>query len=535
MTLFFPGPSFISDRISLLSSRLGVSSRRQMFSLPAVGTHRDGEHPSASPPDSHPVLRKSFRKVVQTVSGFRVRMRTVIVPYVLPPGRDREQSSDDERRELGNEECTAILCVEIENTGEAGPGIGFMIEGADVTIGGDSATTSLIGWEHVAGETAFPLLVGTLEQINLLYAVSFLRSPSDVDRLSLPNTERSQRASMTDLQKAIVINIHGKPFTRQAGVLQGQDEQAIISYPTRTFSSRWNCVLDLSVPVHRESADMDDAFSTEAHDVLPEPASPFPMSNTHIFPLRIIAPEASAEDKPYLLGTPPAGRTFKPATHRRPVTPFLSLPSRLRTQRRLPQRSVSLPTLQPLSLTPAFYTPPSTEPSGRTFEVSMAGSALSDPMMVPPLTPAYPAYSPEASGLSSLPSFAPIPHPQMDLSEGPSMESTEPIHGSLHQGGGGGGGMVAEPDPARAALFQPLVISVRLSGASSLGRVDEVHPLHSFTLDIFVFNKSSATRRLEIRYPEMRRLRSKPSSSAGKTRQWDVPGIFPIDNRVRVG
>ncbi|KAG6869442.1 hypothetical protein C0992_003125, partial [Termitomyces sp. T32_za158] len=71
---------------------------------------------------AHPTLRKSFRKTMQTVSGFRVRMRTVFVPSVLLPDEEMNSNLDDgqeerERREAGNEERTVVLCVEIENSG----------------------------------------------------------------------------------------------------------------------------------------------------------------------------------------------------------------------------------------------------------------------------------------------------------------------------------------------------------------------------------------------------------------------------------
>src|SRR5262249_5428916 len=127
-----------------------------------------------------PTLRKSYRKTLGTVSGFRVRMRTVFIPYVLLPGIGED---DDERREAGSEERTVVLCVEIENTGESGAG--FSIEDVDIDIGGEGATATLIGWGDkgfAAGQDAkvFPLLLRTIEQYNLLYAVSFVH-PSDAD------------------------------------------------------------------------------------------------------------------------------------------------------------------------------------------------------------------------------------------------------------------------------------------------------------------------------------------------------------------
>ena len=94
-------------------------------------------------------LRKSFRKTLKMHQGFRVRMRTVFVPYFLlaqdkPNGiasmpreyleneiKDAGSSSDSdvdedileerEQREAGNEEHTVVLSVEVENLFPGGP------------------------------------------------------------------------------------------------------------------------------------------------------------------------------------------------------------------------------------------------------------------------------------------------------------------------------------------------------------------------------------------------------------------------------
>ena len=75
---------------------------------------------------SLPTLRKSYRRTLQTVSGFRVRMRAVFVPYVLLPeteGTLAELDGAEKERERrgGSAERTVVLCVEIENSGESGP------------------------------------------------------------------------------------------------------------------------------------------------------------------------------------------------------------------------------------------------------------------------------------------------------------------------------------------------------------------------------------------------------------------------------
>src|SRR5712691_2130994 len=63
-------------------------------------------------------LRKSFRRTISAVSGFRLRMRTVFVPYILlhPTEPDTEV---DHALAAGHTEHTVMLCVELEHPGEA--------------------------------------------------------------------------------------------------------------------------------------------------------------------------------------------------------------------------------------------------------------------------------------------------------------------------------------------------------------------------------------------------------------------------------
>lgn len=168
------GPNFPSSgegSVFVPSTRLGDSTRRSAFSLLSNPTNSSstagGSQPNSASSSrtktqgdtpttaraSHPTLRKSFRKTLRTVSGFRVRMRTVFVPYVLleyERARDRargegiEEGEDEkEKLEAGNEERTVVLCVEVENSGESGPGIGFEVEKVDVNIGGEVCILSL--------------------------------------------------------------------------------------------------------------------------------------------------------------------------------------------------------------------------------------------------------------------------------------------------------------------------------------------------------------------------------------------------------
>jgi hypothetical protein len=71
----------------------------------------------------------------------------------------------------------------------------------------------------------------------------------------------------------------------------------------------------------------------------------------------------------------------------------------------------------------------------------------------------------------------------------------------------------------------------------------KIYPLDSFTLDIFVFNKSERTRRFEMSCFERRRRRRGVDSSTegadadgfGTARKMGYPGIMPMEGRVRIG
>lgn len=98
---------------------------------------------------------------------------------------------------------------------------------------------------------------------------------------------------------------------------------------------------------------------------------------------------------------------------------------------------------------------------------------------------------------------------------------------------------------------EPVVVSVGLLPAES-GTKDafgqrKLFPSDKFTLDIFVYNQSSWTRRFEVSYPKVdRRWRKTEQSKAmpgprvkGSLEDLKAsiapPGILPLQNRVRVG
>ena len=82
-------------------------------------------------------------------------------------------------------------------------------------IGGEGAKATLIGWGHGgfssdAAKKAFPSRIGPLAQY-LLYAVSFLRSPEEMDAFSFVRAAGVGGLPQSDLQRAVTINIFGKP------------------------------------------------------------------------------------------------------------------------------------------------------------------------------------------------------------------------------------------------------------------------------------------------------------------------------------
>ena len=186
-------------------------------------------------------------------------------------------------------------------------------------------------------------------------------------------------------------------------------------------------------------------------------------------------------------------------------------------------------------------------------------SVSSFDMIVPP-TPAYPAYP-------TSPLSAPTPRWQGPIANlqsgavGPSVEIKRERGGNVGipptpgptLGAAGGfaqmqGDIILGPDdiPSGDGDSETIVVSVGLlpvrrspskngNGTRSVGKI---YPLDQFTVDIFVFNQSSWTRRFEVSYPD-RRKRRRGQLAAGvpvvrKSGDDDV-GIVPLENRVRIG
>lgn len=531
-------PTFRDENISLPSTRLGAPTRQEAFSLsPILIDDSTGTpSPTSTTRSAVPILRKSHRKTLRTVSGFKVRMRTVFVPYVLFPEARADvpwesnvsaaENADEwnrERREAGNDESTVVLCVEIENSGESG--MAFVVEGVDVFISGQGAKTTLIEWGD--RQNIFPLPISSMEQYNLLYAVTFVQPP-DADDVNAIG-----KKSARELQRAVSITINGKP--REA-------RGPLAVHPTHTFSSKWNCILDLGANLNKELP--PDGIHSANRDALPTPASPFPGRDSASTVLAASIQPRGDQKLSAVSGSRQhtidatimtSGRLPKlPVNYRSPTALLNPAFNNERDQQQfmspvsgggfyLP--SVVMQQSQSRPRTPTTYTPNSGTPPpiAPPFGDDLG---LSSP---PPITPAYPSF-PTSPGVTTPVSQNPIPSFQSSV--GPSMEIRR--GGSTRVLMGNAGENISSAVSGDEGDSEPIVISIgvlpleKQSGRDSTK--DLIFPNDKFTLDIFVFNKSSWMRRFEVAYPDSRTSR-KAARQMGTQRL----GIIPLENRIRVG
>jgi hypothetical protein len=528
-------PTFREDNISLPSTRLGAPIRREAFSLSPVPVENATAalSPASTTRSAIPILRKSHRKTLSTVSGFKVRMRTVFVPYVLFPeahadvpwesnvsAAENAEEWDRERREAGNDESTVVLCVEIENSGESG--MAFVVEAVDVFISGQGAKTTLIKWGDC--EDIFPLSVASMEQYNLLYAVTFVQPP-DADDVNAIG-----RRKAGELQRAVSITINGKPR---------EDRGPLVVYPTQTFSSKWNCVLDLGANINKDLP--PDGIYTANRDALPMPPSPFPSRDststvfaTSIHPRDSQKLSAVSGSRQHTIdatvmgsgGIPKSPVNYRSSTallnpafiNERDPQQFMSPTSGVGFN--LP--SVVMQQSQSRPRTPTTYTPKSGTPPPLAPPFG-DDIGLSSP---PPITPAYPSF-PASPGVPTPVSQNPILSFQSSV--GPSMEIRR--GSSLRVFGGNAGENFVDAVPGDEGDGEPVVVSVGVLPLEKRGATkDLIFPNDKFTLDIFVFNKSSWMRRFEITYPDARTSRR----AAGQMGTQGL-GVMPLENRIRVG
>lgn len=203
-------------------------------------------------------LRKSYRRVMSLSMGLRVRMRTLFLPQLLPPRRNGNTSGDhDENDGEGEGEKKVVLCVEVENPSESETlSHGFEVKTISVDIGGKGgkATASLVCQPSVKGSdgtnsAVFPLKLVPVEQYNLLYAVDIASAPEDRNGQGVEEA-LARTLGKGDEQRPVAITIIGRPYaiprTAKGSLEDSGTENALTTYPTTEFSSRWNCTLDLA-------------------------------------------------------------------------------------------------------------------------------------------------------------------------------------------------------------------------------------------------------------------------------------------------
>ncbi|KAH9839023.1 TRAPP trafficking subunit Trs65-domain-containing protein [Rhodofomes roseus] len=626
-------PTFAASEdapLKLPSTRLGPKTRRTAFALPPLsGSSSSSQQSRASltasaaaktklpPPPASSTFRKSFRKTMKVVSGFHVRMRTVFVPYFLLPrngqkkrkaiGTTDEEDEDDvesrEQREAGNEEHTVVLSVEIENIFPdipvpTVPNYSFEVQRADVTVSGTGAKTVLVAWGDAAD--VFPVRIGPNEQVNLLYAVSFLRAP-EVDEMAMaPGTGgqagkrtsvASAAAAAQEMRRSVSINISVRPFDQpSAPGNAGAVDTGPVSYPTRTYASYWSCKLNFSSATNTTGGRMgEDGLELTA---LPTPASPFPNIQARI-PTIVTNSASSSRPQSLPISSVAGSRKFtysaldSPAPDRRakaksPVN--YQGPTAMLNPANQPQSAAIPLTADPRNLNSIItgtspgagnrgsILPPSlafqssyprspttyASPQDSYFSFASLGqgqgasqfdvTGAEEPGT--PRTPAYPAYP------GSPPPVPPTPFWQAPLAQQTGAGAVGPTIDMRRDRGGVGSVLTpgltipgfpsnvevsAEVENKAEAGGQPIVVSVGLFPAVKEGSAEgkgrssgDIYPLDQFTLDIFVFNQSSWTRRFEVSHPDERRRRRKGRGD-GKKADGGSPGIMPLENRVRIG
>jgi hypothetical protein len=508
------GAAGIGDDTSLVlpSTRLGPETRQTEFALRPARNAKEQE--LQSPARAPPTVRKSFRRTVPAVSGVRLRRRTVLVPHVLI---DEDAALDE--RAAGGAERTIVICVEIEHLGETlSP---FKIEDVRITVGNEAEMVARV---RLVGDQPFPLRLAPYEQHNLLYAVELMNAPPSDDVLGgSPDTPAL----------SVAISVVGCPVETRSG---------IDIYPTASFSSSWNTMLDVSTKRSRDSliaSDTQHGLPPGIRDVLPEPPSPFPApraATSTAFPGQATPKLPPA---PSLLGANLSLRRLSAPNASSRAPPTRPAPMRASTGPGLPTLrerddyasrpysptppSIAVAAYARTPLTTTFAPPPTPGmpppanlsgmlPTGETDE-----QFISSPPPVP-MTPAYPAYA----SSSPLPDAPRLANP---------VTSSLAISTTVDVPRAGAGAAPAALLPRRddVQTENAVVVSVGLL-ENGEAEPSKIAPQDVFTLDVFVFNRSQWTRRLEISVPPRARRRM-----AGDKVDITGPGIVPLENRVRVG
>lgn len=495
-----------------------------------------------------PILRKSYRKTLRTVEGVRVKMRNCFVPYVPMTGSTTSPTSEvnydagdaaDEEEEAaaGSEERTVILSVEIENSNDTG--LGFVVESVSLTISGGLAHATLIGWGP-EGEDVFPLTLQGIDQYNLLYRVSFLTTSFDLstgergDQTSAGNRRHSLNSQSTseEMRRYVAIDLKGHPYrpSTSSSLPSNQTTPDATIHETHfeSYSSRWNCLLDL---LTTQQADPPTFFNRpseplSANDAMPAPPSPFPASTSAAKTLALM--NGTSPTTPVAPWTLPKGNQNRNSAAPTPSPSSILLSPGPQSGKFTPTApSALLAAMNANASTTQLVLDPGT-PTPRSDRFPhlphLAGSgppsrtSSAPPLGQTPTTPAFPAYT--ASDVSN-----------------PSVQASSSIV-PASQG-------FVDASMSRNEIAGNMVVSVNLlpPSLSSSSKNESrpvrrngnivIYPHDIFALDIFVLNLSGEVRRCEVGWPGARRRREREDVRVGEKAQGG--GLMPLENKIRVG
>ncbi|KAI9633031.1 TRAPP trafficking subunit Trs65-domain-containing protein [Dioszegia hungarica] len=305
----------ISDSTSVRPTPLSAVTPVTAPHHSAPPTASPGPHRSAGDLPSHllpsgSTMRKSFRRVLSLSPGLRVRMRNLVLPQLIPPSGTHADDFDND-----DGENKVVLCVEIENAPDGNtPPIAFVVSRVEVEIGGKGGkATAALTCQPTSSDDVFPLRLQPVEQYNLLYGVT-VASTSEEGGWEDDQAARAvlRNLGTGEVNRPVSIMVIGRPYYAPS-TTEG------VVYPTREFSSRWNCNLDLS------------AYYASLASGAPPPMAAGPSRQRTSKPVSLPPANAIVGDKRYSLATLLAGDNDEAATPREPIgrPPSLPPPKRL--------------------------------------------------------------------------------------------------------------------------------------------------------------------------------------------------------------
>lgn len=320
---------------------------------------------------------------------------------------------------MGGEAAVEGMAISVEVAGTGERGDGFEVESVELLVTGGSGAGDVEVKELAAGRTEeFPILLGSKDQFSFLYSVTYTGrdETSTFDEPPLPApvpiyvaTSPSQRftsrfgdghpSSLVEPPppipsksnvwvREVVIVVTGRPVRiDRSGYTVPNGEEATKEYPTTSFASKWNCILDIS-PFALRAQSHRASFTP-----LPQPRH-LTSSN------RNSTPSTRRSKPPPILEAVAGSKRHTIAGLATLLEKAPALPHSL------PRLSLSFPSYDPSrALPPTPLEAPTPGATGRRFFSLPAGgtpprSPLDPrtprsplPFAQPPMTPAYPPHS----------------------------------------------------------------------------------------------------------------------------------------------